>query len=231
MLATAAREGWRGAVERHVPASRRWQWVSPDPAAFLDLLPLAPASRVLEIGCGAGARAASLVNEYDLTLTEACPERAAWLRMRGRQDGWKPYRLLEGWQNAADIGERFDWVIAIPAPSGADFLPALARLLSPRGQACIGLRKSGWNLAAWARLRRGLARARLRMQAAWLCPLGLERPTTMIPLQASALHYARTHGFMGGGGRRPAWATSILAWEWLARQSGDWMIHLKTTEG
>ncbi len=232
MLATAARESWRGAVERHVPPSQHWQWVSSDPAAFLDLLPIVSTSKVLEVGCGAGARAAQLAGECELTVAEACPERAAWLRMRGRQEGLKSFRLLEmGWPEVAETGERYDWVIAMPAPGGADFLPALSRLLSPRGQACIGLRKSAWNSRAWNRLRCGLRRARLRMQTAWLCPLGLERPAALIPLQASTLRYARAHGLLGGGRRRPAWAASILAQEWLARRGSDWLITLRTVDG
>ena len=232
MLATAAQAGWREAVERQVPASRRWQWLSEEPAAFLDLLPIIPTAQVLEIGCGTGARAAQLTEACKLTVAEACPERAAWLSLRGRQDGWKSFQLLEmGWPEVAETGERYDWVIAIPAPSEADFLPALSRLLSPQGQACIGLRKSAWNSRAWNRLRRGLRRARLRMQTAWLCPLGLERPAALIPLQASALRYARTHGLLGGGRRRPAWAASILAQEWLARRGGDWLISLRTVDG
>ncbi len=227
MLATAARVGWRGAVERHVPASRQWQWLSSEPAAFLDLFPLARASRVLEIGCGAGARAAGLANEYELTVAEACPERAAWLRLRGRQEGWQSFRLLEtGWRGAAESGEQYDGVIAMPAPDGTDFLARLASLLSPRGQACIGLRKRGWTHGGWNRLRRGLARAGLRMQTAWICPLGLERPAVMIPLQNFALGYARSHGMMGGG-RKPAWAAPLLAQAWIARRAGDWIVSLR----
>lgn len=87
MTADAARIGWREAVKRHRPELLAYV-DEPGRSAFLDLLPLTPATRALEIGPGLGQILVPLSERVAFAhALELSPAQARFTAQRCREEG------------------------------------------------------------------------------------------------------------------------------------------------
>lgn len=96
LIAEARQSAWRAATARWLPAELHHYVTHPDRAAFADLLPLPTEARILEIGAGLGGISAKLAQQFCVVALEGVAERAAFLALRGRQDGLDKLLVVRG---------------------------------------------------------------------------------------------------------------------------------------
>lgn len=96
LIAEARQSAWRAAAARWLPAELHHYVTHPDRAAFADLLPLPTEARILEIGAGLGGISAKLAQQFCVVALEGVAERAAFLALRGRQDGLDKLLVVRG---------------------------------------------------------------------------------------------------------------------------------------
>lgn len=187
-LALAPRLGWRDALAEATNDPSAVAYVTtPQRAAYVELLPLGPTTRVLEVGCSLGQGTLALARRAAFVdALEVVPEQAAFARERLRQEGVSNVAVACGGDDCrlpyAD--ERFDLVVMNlvlewcgqrePGP----FLEAQRRLLA---EAARALRPEGVLFVA-TKNRFGLPYLMgVADEHAWQLPFGSSLPRWLLP--------------------------------------------------
>jgi len=84
MLEAAALD-WRRAIAEYAPEELQDYVPHPHRAAFQDILPAGPQSRILDVGAGLGAIAATLAERHWVVALEGVRERALFIALRQQQ--------------------------------------------------------------------------------------------------------------------------------------------------
>lgn len=120
-------------------------------------LPLAPAPRVLEIGCGTGFLTAALrarLAPRSLLATDIAPGMIARARARAPEDGGLRYLVMDGERPCLAPVPRFDLIASSLAVQWFEDLPGavetLSRLLAPGGWLALATLADG-TFAEWRR--------------------------------------------------------------------------------
>jgi SAM-dependent methyltransferase len=163
LLTTSVAKGWREAVQTVIPASLQEYILSPQRAAFQDVLPLADGSCFLDVGAGLGGICTQLARRHHVVALEGVRERAQFIALRKEQDNLRNLTVLNGDLNTAQLAAgQFDGIVvngvlewvglfdlsAPPEVIQVRFLESLRRLLAPGGGIYVGIE----NRIGWAQL-------------------------------------------------------------------------------
>lgn len=164
LVAEAEQHGWRNAISEHLPVGLRGYVGDESRADFEELLPIAPGSRVLDVGAGWGSVAAPLARRHHVVALEGVPERARFTTLRGRQEGLAHLRVIQGDLHHTGLAPgQFDLIVANgilewvplldlgarPGEVQLHFLDRLRELLAPGGGIYLAIE----NRVGWAVLR------------------------------------------------------------------------------
>ena len=165
--------------------------MSPERAAFQDVLPIPDGSLVMDLGAGLGAVAVSLAKRYRVVALEGVWERSRFIAIRKEQDKLdnltvincdaKDMPLADGQFDCITLIGVLEWVALFdldgdPQEVQRRFLAQLKRLLTPNGRILIGIEnRFGWSQLQGALDHSGLPYTSLmpRWMARWVC----SRPT------------------------------------------------------
>lgn len=178
---------WREAVKRFLPESLHHYILSPNRAAFEDVVDFPPEGSLLEVGAGLGGISTELARKYRVVAIEGVWERTRFMALRAAQEGLHRLTVLNGDVNSIPFAPaQFDGIIVNgvlewtgmnelqddPGRVQVRFLERLRRLLKPGG--CIYLaieNRIGWNELRGAPDHSGLPYTSLlpRFLARWVC--------------------------------------------------------------
>lgn len=192
LLARSERDGYRKAV-KDLFGSKDMEAniMSPDRAAFQDVLPIPEGSLVMDLGAGLGAVATSLAKRYRVVALEGVWERSRFIAIRKEQDKLDNLTVINSDANDMPLADGqfecitligvLEWVALFdqngdPQEVQRRFLERLRKLLSPTGRILIGIEnRFGWSQMAGSLDHSGLPYTSLmpRWMARWVC----SRPT------------------------------------------------------
>jgi SAM-dependent methyltransferase len=187
LLDLSSKSGWRTAVEQTLPKPLQAYTLSPDRAAFQDVLAIPDGSHILDLGAGMGGICTELAKRYRVTALEGVWERARFIAIRKEQDGLNNLTVINGDINSSRLRKRqfdaiivngvLEWVALFdlslsPTAVQLRFLRTLRELLADGGKIYIGIEnRIGWAQWYGDRDHSGLRYTSLlpRFLARWVC--------------------------------------------------------------
>ena len=179
--------GWRSAVEKCLNPEDRERITDVMRAAFQDILPIPPNSKILDVGAGLGVIACELARTHRVTALEGVWERASFIAMRRVQDGLDNLTAVNGDLNSIEFSEgQFDvvvvngvleWVALFdlsmsPGQVQLRFMDQLRKLLTPEGLIYLAIEnRLAWPMFLGAKDHSGIRYTSLmpRFLARWVC--------------------------------------------------------------
>jgi SAM-dependent methyltransferase len=187
LLDESKRVGYRNAVQSNVDPSLHDYILSPDRAAFQQVMPVSEGGVFLDLGAGLGGISAELAKKFRVVALEGVEERANFIALRKEQDSLgnltvingnvNDLRLAPGQFDGIVVNGLLEWVglfdTTLPVEEVQQrFLAQLRSLLKPGGMIYVGIEnRLGWPYLTGRLDHSGLKYTSLmpRWLATWVC--------------------------------------------------------------
>lgn len=212
LLSVCRRRNWRSAAEKVLPELAGYL-LDARRAAFIEVLPLPPGRRLLEIGAGMGAISAELARDYDVVAMEGVRERAEFLALRAAQDGLERLQVIcADWHLIRFAPNQFDGIImngvlewvglgdraGSPRAAQLRFLRRAREWLAPDGVIYLAI-ENRFGLPAWRGSRDHSGLPFTSLLPRWAARLAC---AFWAPYRSGANRGYRTYTYSYGGYRR-----------------------------